>query len=464
MCSVLFDGPVGKQAPSGDGFVELGELGEEESHLLQKLQEIIRAVPEKAENLYQKFREILEEEEREDLIYSHCPLINHQVEWKDDQLIESGLPRKKRGVQVRKVAKKKKKKVQTKKNQNRYQLGQKSDVATQKRLENGKRKIKISRKSIKSKKERNSSKKKPKSKKSKSKKSKRKKSTGKRQKSKKQAKTTKRRKNLKRRKQEGGRLSITEKEVETTKGLKKGGRERQCDIDCLTNVIFYARLNEKKASVISKQVKRIKGNDDIQNSKGKKKSEFNTVKDRLLSALGGNALNPTCGGQPPNSIPSSSDSNSDFTQETLATLMACEADIEEKCDNRITGDDLKLEDLEACETLADNFKAAFSKCFNASISVEESCACVDKINKSDVASMQKCDVSDDNNIALKAKKSCKAAVGKCKNAAVAAVEGIDTCKEEKNSQAAATTASTTGQIAPCLVVSILLFPMIKVVS
>ena len=214
MCSVLFDGPVGKQAPSGDGSVELGELGEEESHLLQKLQEIIRAVPEKAENLYQKFREILKEEEREDLIYSHCPLINHQVEWKDDQLIESGLPRKKRGVQMRKVAKKKKKKVQTKKNQNRYQLGQKSDVATQKRLENGKRKIKISRKSIKSKKERNSSKKKPKSKKSNSKMSKRKKSTGKRQKSKKQAKTTKRRKNLKRRKQEGGRLSITEKEVE----------------------------------------------------------------------------------------------------------------------------------------------------------------------------------------------------------------------------------------------------------
>merc|ERR1712061_332063 len=110
---VLFDGPVGKQAPSGDGFVELGELGEEESHLLQELREIIRAVPEKAENLYQKFREILEEEEREDLIYSHCPLINHQVEWKDDQLIESGLPRKKRGVQMRKVAKKKRK-VQTK--------------------------------------------------------------------------------------------------------------------------------------------------------------------------------------------------------------------------------------------------------------------------------------------------------------------------------------------------------------
>ena len=45
--------------------------------------------------------------------------------------------------------------------------------------------------------------------------------------------------------------------------------------------------------------------------------------------------------------------------------------------------------------------------------------------------MQKCDVSDDNKVALKAKKSCKAAVGKCKNAAVAAVEGIDTCKEEK---------------------------------
>ena len=46
--------------------------------------------------------------------------------------------------------------------------------------------------------------------------------------------------------------------------------------------------------------------------------------------------------------------------------------------------------------------------------------------------MLQCEVKDDNNVALKAKKSCKAAFGKCKNAAVAAVEGIDTCKNVSN--------------------------------
>ena len=423
LCAVVFDGPVGEQAPPEDGSVELGKLGElEESRLLQKLQEMIRADPEKAENLYEKFREILKAEKREDLICCHCPLLNHQNEWEGEQMIKSGFlasgslkERHIRGVRMRKVAKKKEK------NQNRNQIGRNSKAATLKRLQNGKRKEKIERRSKKSK-ERNSSKKKQKSKKSKSKKGRKGKKTNK---------------------------------------LKKDRRERERQGDanvikaCLTKVIFYARLNEKKATAISKQVKRIKDNDDIQIKKGQKKTEFNPIKDRLLSALGGDVASPSCGGQPLNTA----------TLETLTTLMACEVDIEEKCGNRITGNASKLAELEACETFADDFKTAFSRCFNVSIGVEESCTCVEEISESEVASMLQCEVKDDNNVALKAKKSCKAAFGKCKNAAVAAVEGIDTCKEEKNSQAAvATTASTTGQIAPCLVVSILLFPMIKVVS
>ena len=102
VCSVIFDGPVGEQTPPGDGSVELGEEG---IHLLQKLQEIIRADPEKADDLYEKFREILKEEKRED------PLMDHQVEWEDDQMIASGSlkVRHKRGVRLRKVAEKKKK-------------------------------------------------------------------------------------------------------------------------------------------------------------------------------------------------------------------------------------------------------------------------------------------------------------------------------------------------------------------
>ena len=275
----------------------------------------------------------------------------------------------------------------------------------------------------------------------------------------------KRGKNLRGRKQEKG-----QKQKKSKKGQKRnrsrqflGGRQSEINVTaCITKLILYSRLNEKKASAISRQVKRIKGNDKIQGSKWNKKLDFNSTKERLLSALGGNASNPTCGGQPFNS--SNSTSSRAFSQDTLSTLVACETDIADKCGNPTTGNASKLAELETCETLANNFKSAFSKCFAASKSMEESCTCVKAINESDVSSMQACDVSSDNSAALKAKKACKAAVGKCKAAEAAAVEGIDTCKEETKcslfeaSQAegsssncnptAAQTAAQTGSIEP----------------
>ena len=211
---------------------------------------------------------------------------------------------------------------------------------------------------------------------------------------------------------------------------------------CTTKLILYSRLNEKKASAISKQVKRIKGNDKIQNSKWKKSSNFNPTKERLLSALGGDPSNQTCGGKPFNSTLSSSTSGSAFSKDTLTTLLACEADIAEKCGNPMTENVSKLAELEACESLADNFKSEFSKCFAAGKTMDESCACVEDISESDVASMLDCDVSSDNTAALKATRVCKAAVGKCKTAEAAAVEGIDTCKD----QCAATTPLITASV------------------
>ena len=240
--------------------------------------------------------------------------------------------------------------------------------------------------------------------------------------------------NLKRGRKQEKQLKKAEKgQKRERSGLISRGRERQSEVNvtaCITKLIFYSRLNEKKASAISRQVKRIKGNDKIQGSKGNKKSDFNSTKERLLSALGGNASNPTCGGQPFNSTSSNSTSGRTFSQDTLTTLVACETEIADKCGKPTTGNATKLAELEACETLANNFKSEFSKCFAASKSMDESCTCVEGISESDVASMQACDVSGDNSAALKAKKACKAAVGKCKTAEAAAVEGIDTCKGE----------------------------------
>ena len=226
------------------------------------------------------------------------------------------------------------------------------------------------------------------------------------------------------------------KKGKKTGKINRSGRimkERQTAVNmtsCITKLIFYSRLNEKKASAISRQVKRIKGNDKIQDSKGNKKSDFNSTKERLLSALGGNSSNPTCGGQPFNTSSSKFTSSRGFSQDTLTTLIACETEIADKCGNPTTGNASKLAELEACETLANDFKSAFSKCFAASKTLDESCTCVEAISEEDVASLQKCDVSSDNSAALKAKKACKSAVGKCKTAEAAAVEGIDTCKQE----------------------------------
>ena len=62
------------------------------------------------------------------------------------------------------------------------------------------------------------------------------------------------------------------------KSRRKLGGSRQISINmtsCAIKLVLYARLSEKKASSLSKQVKRIQGNDKIQGSKRRKKGEFN---------------------------------------------------------------------------------------------------------------------------------------------------------------------------------------------
>ena len=106
MCPVLFDRPVGEQAWPEDG--SIGPALMAEMDLLQKVQEIIKANPEKAESLLEKFHEILKEENKADLICNNCPpVLIHQNE---NQLRDSGSIKilQKRGVPLRrKVAKKK---------------------------------------------------------------------------------------------------------------------------------------------------------------------------------------------------------------------------------------------------------------------------------------------------------------------------------------------------------------------
>merc|ERR1711971_1456882 len=201
---------------------------------------------------------------------------------------------------------------------------------------------------------------------------------------------------------------------------------------CAMKLVLYARLNEKKASSISKQIARIFGNDKIQESKGQKNGEFNATMARLLSALGGDASNPKCDGSPISGSNASGRAvhrNGSVAKETLETLQNCSIDIAAKCGSPLTGNATKKAQLEACVALADKFKSDFASCTGASKSIDAACICIEAINATEVEEMQKCDTSSDNTDALARKKACKKAVGTCKTAEANAVEGIDSCKE-----------------------------------
>merc|ERR1711990_399467 len=87
---------------------------------------------------------------------------------------------------------------------------------------------------------------------------------------------------------------------------------------CAMKAIKYARLFEGKATSIFRQVKRVKGNDKIQGSKGKKKGDFNATMDRLVAALGGDIDNPKCDGTPIKDSNGSSSANATFRNGTTA--------------------------------------------------------------------------------------------------------------------------------------------------
>jgi len=229
---------------------------------------------------------------------------------------------------------------------------------------------------------------------------------------------------------------VEEKKKESRIEGRISGEGRQITgnaTSCAMKAIKYARLFEGKATSIFRQVKRVKGNDKIQGSKGKKKGDFNATMERLVSALGGDIDNPKCDGQPIKDSNGSSAGNATFrngttAKSTIDTLKTCEKDIEEKCANAVTGNATKLAELEACFKVADDFKTSFEKCLDKKLSIDAQCKCVEEISDPE-ADLQKCNTKSDNDKALELKKACKQAVGTCKQAEAKAAEGIDSCKE-----------------------------------
>merc|ERR1712210_430532 len=276
-----------------------------------------------------------------------------------------------------------------------------------------------------------------------------KKSPGKKSKSERRRQRQRKTKTEKRKNKNKNKKNKVEKEKEKIEGRNTGGGRQITGnaTSCAMKAIKYARLFEGKATSIFRQVKRVKGNDKIQGSKGKKKGDFNATMDRLVAALGGDVDNPKCDGEP---IKGPSPGNATFrngttAKSTIDTLKNCAKNIEEKCATAVTGNATKLAELEACCTVADTFKTDFGKCLEKKLSIDDQCKCVEALADPE-ADLQKCNPKADNDEALKLKKACKQAVGTCKTAEAKAAEGIDSCKERTKCGGAKDPAEATKQL------------------
>ena len=89
---------------------------------------------------------------------------------------------------------------------------------------------------------------------------------------------------------------------------------------------------------------------------------------------------------------------------TLSTLKKCEADIQKMCNYEI--DEAKNTTLQTCLGRAEQFKKEFKACYNASISMDDACSCVDKMDMTNFAELKKCNTKADEEKIKKKKKEC----------------------------------------------------------
>ena len=136
-----------------DGSVgSLMTLGVEEIHLLEKVHQIIRASPGKAEGLFEKFRQILREEKKEELICNQCPGFNHRDDLDTTQMRSSLLPPPSHDTaSVRRLQKEKKKNMKSKeasqkkkrkKNKKIKKIAKMKKIKQRRKLQHGNRRTK----------------------------------------------------------------------------------------------------------------------------------------------------------------------------------------------------------------------------------------------------------------------------------------------------------------------------------
>jgi len=198
---------------------------------------------------------------------------------------------------------------------------------------------------------------------------------------------------------------------------------------CANKLIEYAKRSLAKARSIENQVNDYYNFEETQTKKAKKSGDFDSTKDTLLSALGGDSSNPTCNGEP-------IAGESSAAKSALETLEACHADIDVACGGLATATLSDKDTLDNCFDYATTFRAEFKAC----VTTEDSttiCNCLD--NDIDAANFAKlmdstlCDTvftrqKRDNS--RDAKDECLDVLKLCKAAQIDAIDAVDTCKEK----------------------------------
>merc|ERR1711915_343488 len=222
----------------------------------------------------------------------------------------------------------------------------------------------------------------------------------------------------------GNKKKRKSKKVRQGKNASKKIGKQANYTSCLSKFIEFAGINEAKARSVQQQVKRINSFKKIQDSKKGKKGDFKGTYGTLLSALGGNDSSPECDGKP---LTGNGTRAPDKYKGTLSTLKKCEADIQKMCNYEI--DEAKNTTLQTCLGRAEQFKKEFKACYNASISMDDACSCVDKMDMTNFAELKKCNTKADEEKIKKKKKECIKGFGKCKTAQDESVDGVGTCKK-----------------------------------
>ena len=205
------------------------------------------------------------------------------------------------------------------------------------------------------------------------------------------------------------------KKARKNKRNKNTMKSESCN-KCISKLIKYSTLNSKKVPTIIKQSKIITNTYNLLEKKSAKKDAYQ----RHFLALNTSLKNCKRA------------KNQTFANETkllLQTLSNCSIQIERDCSNTLSSN--TKADINTYNEVALGFLEKMRNCSLPTKTTDQTCGCLDEISRFNVTTLQDCNLNDENEEAKKYKSICKAAISKCKNAAVESAIAIHSCLSDE---------------------------------